>query len=230
MRHRGQRHLVQRIGWLRAAVLGANDGIISTSSLVVGIATAEASSATVMLTGIAALIAGAISMAAGEYVSVSSQADVESSDRLREEREHAEEPEEERQELIALYEARGLDPNLAIQVADQLMRRDPITTHLRDELGITSELAARPIQAALASAATFCAGAIVPVLMIGILPRESLVTSISVVTLFLLAALGAIGARAGGASILRGALRVTFWGALAMAATAGIGVLFGTRV
>lgn len=228
MRHRGERHLVQRVGWLRAAVLGANDGIISTSSLVVGIAAAETSNSTVMLTGIAALIAGAISMAAGEYVSVSSQVDVEGSDRLRETTEHAADPQEEGRELAAIYEARGLAPNLAAQVAEQLMRRDPIGAHLRDELGITSELAARPIQAAFASAATFCAGAIVPVLMVGVVPRDALVVSIAIATLVLLAILGAVGARAGGAAMWRGALRVTFWGAIALAATAGLGNLFGT--
>ncbi len=230
MEHRKSRHLVQRVGWLRAAVLGANDGIISTSSLIVGIAAAETSSSTVMLTGIAALLAGAISMAAGEYVSVSSQADVESADRRREEREHADEPDEERSELAALYEARGLDRDLATKVADQLMARDPITAHLRDELGITDQLAARPIQAAFASAAAFCAGAIVPVAMAGLVPRASLLLWLTVATLVLLAVLGAIGARAGGAPMLRGALRVTFWGALALAVTAGVGSLFGTSV
>ena len=230
MRHPSERHLVQRVGWLRAAVLGANDGIISTSSMVVGIASAQTSSSTVMLTGVAALIAGAISMAAGEYVSVSSQADVEGSDRLRETREHASDPEEERRELAAVYEARGLAPDLAVQVAEQLMRSDPVGAHMRDELGITSELAARPIQAALASAATFCAGAIIPVLMVGVVPRASLVIAITIATLVLLAILGAIGARAGGASMWRGAVRVTFWGAIALAATAGIGHLFGTTV
>lgn len=230
MEHRATRHLVKRINWLRAAVLGANDGIISTSSLVVGIASAQTSSSTVLLTGIAALCAGAISMAAGEYVSVSSQADVEGADRLREEGEHATEAEEERKELVSIYRARGLDADLAIQVADQLMARNPIDTHLRDELGITDELAARPIQAALASAGAFCIGAIVPVAMAGAMPRNSLVMSITVTTLVLLAILGAVGARAGGAPILRGTLRVTFWGALAMGVTAAVGALFGTSV
>lgn len=225
-----RRHLVRRIGWLRAAVLGANDGIISTSSLVVGVASANSSTSTVMLTGIAALCAGAISMAAGEYVSVSSQADVESSDRIREQREHALEPDEERNELIAIYQARGLEPELAVQVVNQLMKRDPIATHLRDELGITQELAARPVQAAFASAAAFCAGAIVPVLIVGIVPRQNLVLMLTVATLLLLAVLGSIGARAGGASLVRGALRVTFWGALAMGTTAAVGFLFGTSV
>ena len=230
MKGRRTRHLVHRIGWLRAAVLGANDGIISISSLVVGVAAADTSTSTVMLTGVAALCAGAISMAAGEYVSVSSQADVEGADRVREEREHAAEPEDERRELIAIYEARGLDPGLAATVADQLMARDPIGTHLRDELGITQELAARPIQAALASAAAFCSGAIVPVLMVGVIPRHILVVSLTVATLLLLAILGAVGARAGGAAMWRGALRVTFWGALALAVTSVVGNLFGTAV
>lgn len=230
MDHRKARHLVQRISWLRAAVLGANDGIISTSSLVVGIAAAQTSASTVMLTGIAALCAGAISMAAGEYVSVSSQADVEGADRAREALEHASEPGEERQELIAIYQARGLDPDLATKVAEQLMSGDAVSAHLRDELGITQELAARPVQAALASAAAFCAGAIVPVAMVGIVPRQSLVTALTIATLLLLAVLGAIGAAAGGASVWRGALRVTFWGALAMGVTASVGALFGTSV
>lgn len=230
LRRHGERHLIRRVGWLRAAVLGANDGIISTASLVVGIAAADTSPATIMLTGVAALIAGAISMVSGEYVSVSSQADVELSDRRLEEREHAAAPEEKRQELIAIYEARGLSPDLAVQVADRLMQRDSIQTHLREELGITDELAARPIQAAVASAATFCAGAIVPVLMAGFVPRDALVVSITVATPVLLAVLDAVGARAGGAGMLRGAMRVAFWGALALGATAGIGALFGTGV
>nr|WP_295108342.1 VIT family protein [uncultured Caulobacter sp.] len=230
MRHPGQRHLVQRIGWLRAAVLGANDGIISTSSLVVGIAAAETSGSTVMLTGVAALIAGAISMAAGEYVSVSSQSDVEQSDRARETREHSEAPDAEREELAAIYVKRGLSPELAETVAEQLTRGDAVSAHLRDELGITSELAARPIQAALASAATFCAGAIVPVLMAGLVPRDALVPSLTIGTLALLAILGAVGARAAGANLWRGALRVAFWGALAMGVTAAVGRLFGTTV
>ena len=230
---RTTRHLVHRIGWLRAAVLGANDGIISTASLIVGVAAAESSQSTILLTGIAALVAGAISMAAGEYVSVSSQADVEAADRLREEREHAEEPEAERDELAAIYQARGLDEALARQVATQLMagsRDAAVTAHMRDELGLTEGLAARPIQAALASAASFCAGAILPVLMVLVVPQTSLVTAVIVATLILLAVLGAVGARAGGANVFRGSLRVTFWGALALGATALIGTLFGTRV
>lgn len=228
MRLERERHLVGRVGWLRAAVLGANDGIISTSSLIVGIASLAASTSTVMLTGIASLVAGAISMAAGEYVSVSSQTDVERSDRIRETREHARDMADEREELAAIYRDRGVDPNLARQVAYQLMSRDPIGAHMRDELGITEELAGRPVQAALSSAASFCAGAVVPVLLVPQLPRELLVASIIGVTLLLLALLGAIGARAGGAGMVKGAARVAFWGALAMGATAGVGTLFGT--
>lgn len=230
MLHSSERHLVQRIGWLRAAVLGANDGIISTASLIVGIASAATSASTVLLTGIASLVAGAISMAAGEYVSVSSQADVETADRRRETREHAAGIEDEREELAAIYRARGVEPNLARQVALQLMSRDPIGTHLRDELGITDDLAARPIQAAFSSAASFCAGAVVPVLIVPLVPRDGLVSTVIVVSLILLALLGAISAKAGGASLLRGAWRVAFWGALAMGATALVGRLFGTAV
>lgn len=228
MRKNPRTHLIHRIGWLRAAVLGANDGIISTSSLIVGVASANSPTSTVLLTGIAALVAGAISMAAGEYVSVSSQADVELADRLREEVEHQDDIESERLELAEIYERRGVDSALAREVAQQLMARDPIGAHLRDELGITEGLSARPIQAAFASAVSFCVGAIVPVLLVPLVPRENLVIVLSTVTLILLAALGAVGARAGGARTDRGALRVAFWGALALAATAGIGKLFGT--
>jgi vacuolar iron transporter family protein len=227
---RGEGHLVHRVGWLRAAVLGANDGIISTSSLVVGVAAADVAVSTILLTGIAALVGGAISMAAGEYVSVSSQADLERADRRREEREQADAPEAEREELAALYRQRGLDSDLAQQVADQLMLRDPIAAHMRDELGITDQTTARPLQAALASAASFCAGAIVPVLLIPLTPTGYLVGVLIAVSLVLLAVLGAAGAVAGGANIFRGAARVTFWGALAMGATALIGRLFGARV
>ncbi|WP_374139504.1 VIT family protein, partial [Sphingomonas sp.] len=186
MRHPSERHLIQRVGWLRASVLGANDGIISTSSLIVGIASAGTSGSTVLLTGIASLVAGAVSMAAGEYVSVSSQADVEGSDRVREAREHATGIDEEHEELAALYRERGLEAGLASQVATQLMARDPIGAHLRDELGITDGLAARPIQAALASATSFCAGAIIPVLMVPLVAREQLVAAIITATLLLL--------------------------------------------
>ena len=227
---RSKRHLVYRIGWLRAAVLCANHGIISTASLVVGIAAADTPSSTVLLTGTAALVAGAIAMAAGEYVSVSSQADVELADSLREARKHADEPAEELEELTARYHERGVEPELARKVAEQLMTRDPVKTHLREELGITEGLAARPMQAALASAASFCAGAILPVLMVLMVPRGQLVLSMVAATLFLLFVLGAIGAWAGGASPVRGAIRVAFWGMLAMAATMGVGSLFGASV
>jgi vacuolar iron transporter family protein len=230
MQLRREGHFVQRVGWLRAAVLGANDGVISTSSLVVGVAAADQAVSTILLTGVAALVGGAISMAAGEYVSVSSQADLEAADRRREEREQAEAPEAELQELAAVYRQRGLDPELAQQVAVQLMQRDPVSAHMRDELGLTDQTAARPIQAALASAASFCLGAIVPVVLIPVTPREYLVGVLIVISLILLAVLGAAGAAAGGAGVVRGAARVTFWGALAMAATTLIGKLFGTHV
>jgi len=228
-RHR-ERHLVQRIGWLRAAVLGANDGILSTASLIVGVAAANADRTTVLLTGVSGLAAGALSMAAGEYVSVSSQADTERADIARETAELSEEPEAERQELAAIYRQRGLDHDLSLQVADQLMAHDALGAHLRDELGISEDLAARPVQAALASAASFATGAIVPVLMTLVFGGRSLVVAVMAVTLVLLAATGAIGAHAGGASQIRGAVRVVFWGALAMAVTAAIGHLFGTQV
>lgn len=228
-RHR-ERHLVQRIGWLRAAVLGANDGILSTASLIVGVAAANADRTTVLLTGISGLVAGAMSMAAGEYVSVSSQADTERADIARETAELADEPEAERQELAAIYRQRGLDHDLSLQVADQLMAHDALGAHLRDELGISEDLAARPVQAAIASAASFASGAIVPVLATLFFTGQTLIAAVIGVTLLLLAATGAIGAHAGGASQWRGALRVTFWGALAMAVTAGVGHLFGTQI
>ena len=225
-----EKHLVQRIGWMRAAVLGANDGILSTASLIVGVAAAQSSRSAILLTGIAGLVAGAMSMAAGEYVSVSSQADTENADRNREKRELADEPESERRELAAIYRTRGLDPELALQVADQLMAHDALGAHMRDELGINEAMVARPVQAALASAASFAAGAVLPVLMALLFTGNRLVEAVTVASLILLAALGAIGARAGGASIWRGALRVAFWGALAMGATALIGKLAGTQL
>lgn len=223
-------HLVQRVGWLRAAVLGANDGILSTASLIVGVAAADASKGSIVLTGIAGLVAGAMSMAAGEYVSVSSQADTERADIARETAELKDEPESERQELAAIYRQRGLDHDLALQVADQLMAHDALGAHLRDELGISEQLAARPVQAALASAASFAVGAIVPVLAALLFAGQQLVATVMVVTLLLLATTGAIGARVGGANVVRGAVRVVFWGALAMAITFAIGRLFGTQV
>ncbi len=225
-----ERHLVQRIGWLRASVLGANDGIVSTASLIVGVAAAAQSQSAILLTGVAGLVAGAMSMAAGEYVSVSSQSDTENADRAREAAELAEDPESERHELAAIYRARGVEAGLALQVADQLMAKDALGAHMRDELGIHEAMVARPVQAAFASAASFAAGAILPVLMAMLFSGERLIEAVIVASLVLLAALGAVGARAGGASEWRGALRVTFWGALAMGATAGIGALFGANV
>jgi VIT1/CCC1 family predicted Fe2+/Mn2+ transporter len=225
-----EKHLVQRIGWLRASVLGANDGILSTASLIVGVAAAHSSQSAILLTGIAGLVAGAMSMAAGEYVSVSSQSDTENADRIREAIELETEPESERRELAAIYRHRGLDTALALQVADQLMAHDALGAHMRDELGIHEQMVARPVQAALASAASFAAGALLPVLMALAFAGERLVIAVTVASLMLLAALGAIGAQTGGASIWRGAVRVTFWGALAMGVTAGIGATFGAHV
>ena len=225
-----EKHLVQRIGWMRASVLGANDGILSTASLIVGVAAANSSQPQILLTGIAGLVAGAMSMAAGEYVSVSSQSDTENADRGREQRELEEDPESERRELAAIYRTRGLDSALALQVADQLMAHDALGAHMRDELGINEIMVARPVQAALFSAASFAVGAILPVLMALIFTGARLVEAVTVASLVLLAVLGAIGARAGGASLWRGALRVVFWGALAMGATALIGRLAGTQL
>jgi len=229
MRHR-ERHRSERIGWLRAAVLGANDGIVSTASLVVGVAAAEATRHNVLVAGVAGLVAGALSMAAGEYVSVSSQADTEHADLDLEKRELAAQPQAEEDELMRIYVRRGLEPDLARTVARQLMAKDPLTAHARDELGLTEELAARPLQAAIASAATFAVGASVPVLTIMLAPLARLVVMVSIVSLICLVALGATAARVGGAPPAVGAARVALWGALAMAATAGIGRLFGTTV
>jgi vacuolar iron transporter family protein len=225
-----ERHRTERIGWLRAAVLGANDGIVSTASLVVGVASASSASREILLAGVAGLVAGAFSMAAGEYVSVSSQADTEAADLALEREELATQPEAEHAELAGIYERRGLDPVLARTVAQQLMAHDALGAHARDELGHFEALAARPLQAALASAATFSVGAAVPLVMAAFAPRASLVFVVSGVSLVCLAALGALAARAGGASAWTGAGRVAFWGALAMAATAGVGRLFGTTV
>lgn len=225
-----ERHAIARIGWLRAAVLGANDGIVSTASLIVGVAAADASKAAILLSGVAGLVAGAMSMAAGEYVSVSSQADSEAADLAREGRELAELPEQEHAELTGIYVERGLDPKLARQVATQLMARDALAAHARDELGISEHTTARPIQAALTSAATFSAGAAAPLLAVAAAPTGQLVWLVSGASLVLLAVLGALGARTGGAAIWKPTLRVTFWGALAMAVTAGIGRLFGAVV
>lgn len=223
-------HLVARIGWLRAAVLGANDGIVSTASLIVGVAAASAATSEVLVAGVAGLVAGAMSMAAGEYVSVSSQSDTEQADLARERAELSSQPEFEREELTRIYMDRGVDADLARQVADQLMAKDALTAHARDELGISEVTAARPIQAALTSAATFAVGAALPLSMVVLLPSSLLVAGVSIASLIFLALLGAIGARAGGASVVRATVRVTFWGALAMALTAGIGSIFGTVV
>ena len=225
-----ENHVVARIGWLRAAVLGANDGIVSTASLIVGVAAASAATSEVLVAGVAGLVAGAMSMAAGEYVSVSSQSDTEQADLAREQAELASQPEFEREELTRIYMDRGVDADLARQVADQLMAKDALTAHARDELGISEVTAARPIQAALTSAATFAIGAALPLAMVILLPESLLVAGVSMASLIFLALLGAIGARAGGANITRATVRVTFWGALAMALTAGIGSIFGTVV
>ena len=223
-------HLVARIGWLRAAVLGANDGIVSTASLIVGVAAAAATQNDVLLAGIAGLVAGAMSMAAGEYVSVSSQSDTEQADLARERKEQSENIGFEREELTDIYVKRGVDPGLARQVADQLMAKDALMAHARDELGISEITTARPVQAALTSATTFAVGAAMPLLMVIISPASALVPIVSIASLAFLALLGAIGAKAGGANIPRATARVTFWGALAMGLTAGIGALFGTVV
>ena len=229
MRHI-ERHRSHRIGWLRAAVLGANDGIVSTASLVVGVAAAGAESRTILVTGVAGLVAGAMSMAAGEYVSVSSQSDTEHADLERERKELATEPEHELAELTGIYVRRGLDKTLAREVAVQLMDHDALGAHARDELGITDMATARPVQAALASAATFAAGAALPLAVAWLAPPSVRIWSISIASLAFLAALGALAARTGGASVLTSAWRVTFWGALALAITAGIGRLFGVSV
>jgi vacuolar iron transporter family protein len=225
-----QRHFVNRIGWLRAAVLGANDGILSTASLIVGVAAAAGTRHEVLIAGVAGLVAGAVSMAAGEYVSVSSQSDTEQADLARERKELGENPEFELDELAEIYVKRGVDETVARKVAQQLMAKDALSAHARDELGISEITAARPVQAALTSAASFSVGAAMPLLMVIVSPAGALVAIVSAASLAFLAFLGAIGARAGGANILRGTARVTFWGALAMALTAGIGKVFGTVV
>jgi len=223
-------HLVSRIGWLRAAVLGANDGIISTASLIVGVAAAAVTQKAVLTAGVAGLVAGAMSMATGEYVSVSSQSDTERADLSLERKELSENPTFEIEELAEIYVKRGIDQALARQVAQQLMEKDALGAHARDELGISEITTARPVQAALTSAASFSVGAAVPLLMIVVSPRGALVPIVFAASLGFLAVLGAIGAKAGGANILRAMARVTFWGALAMAVTAGIGKLFGAVI
>ena len=223
-------HRTDRIGWLRAAVLGANDGIVSTASLLVGVAAANAGHSELLVAGVAGLVAGAMSMAAGEYVSVSSQADTESADIAREREELRNQPDMEQRELATIYEKRGLDPALAVQVAQQLMRHDAIGAHARDELGISAELAARPVQAALASALTFAAGAALPLVAALATPASHVVMSVSATSLVFLAGLGVLSARVGGAPMAKATARVVFWGALAMGLTAGVGKLFGTVV
>jgi VIT1/CCC1 family predicted Fe2+/Mn2+ transporter len=229
MRH-AEHHRTHRIGWLRAAVLGANDGIVSTASLIVGVAAAESSRGSILVAGMAGLVAGAMSMAAGEYVSVSSQSDTERADLDREREELATEGEHEHAELAAIYVARGLDAALADQVATQLMAKDALGAHARDELGISDTLSARPVQAALASAGTFSVGAAMPLLLVVVVPASALVWAVSGSSLFFLALLGSLAARAGGSPVWKAAARVTFWGALAMALTAGVGALFGASL
>lgn len=223
-----ERHRTNRIGWLRAAVLGANDGIVSTASLVLGIAAAGASPHNILIAGVAGLVAGAMSMAAGEYVSVSSQADTERADLEQERKELAANPEREQSELTAIYIKRGLEPQLASKVAAQSMAHDALGAHARDELGISDISTARPVQAALTSAAMFSTGAALPLLVVLLAPVSALMWAVCVSSLVFLALLGALAARAGGASVIIGAARVTFWGALAMALTAGVGALFDT--
>jgi vacuolar iron transporter family protein len=225
-----ENHRVDRIGWLRAAVPGANDGIISTASLVVGVAAASTKPSEVLVAAVAGLVAGAMAMAAGEYVSVSSQADTENADLERERTELSKNIPFEREELAQTYVKRGVELDLARTVADQLMAKDALGAHARDELGISEITTARPVQAALTSAATFAVGAAMPVMMVLVAPTDKLVPIVTAASLAFLALLGAIGARAGGADSIKGMVRVTFWGAIAMAATAAIGRLFGTVV
>jgi VIT1/CCC1 family predicted Fe2+/Mn2+ transporter len=225
-----ERHYAERIGWLRAAVLGANDGIVSTASLVVGVAAAHAPRSDILVAGVAGLVAGAMSMAAGEYVSVSSQADTEKADLERERKELEADPGFEHRELATIYVKRGLDPALARQVADQLMARDALSAHARDELGLSETQTARPIQAALASAVTFAVGAALPLGVVLVNRSPNVIPFVAGASLVFLAILGGVAARVGGASIGIGAGRVTLWGALAMAATAGVGALFGSVI
>lgn len=229
MRH-SERHRTAHVGWLRASVLGANDGLISTASLIVGVAAAGTGRSAILVTGVAGLVAGSMSMAAGEYVSVSSQADTEKADLARERNELATAPDAEKAELIGIYEARGLTPDLARQVADQLMDRDALAAHARDELGLYEATTARPLQAAIASAVSFAVGAALPVVVAAVAPTAGLSRVVTATALMLLTILGAVAARVGGAALGRGAFRVAFWGALAMAASAGVGRLFGTQI
>ena len=230
MRTHAEGHYSHRVGWLRAAVLGANDGIVSTASLVIGVAAASAGSREVLIAGVAGMVAGAMSMAAGEYVSVSAQADTELADLDRERHELETNPEHERRELAHIYEARGLDPCLAKQVSVQLMEHDALGAHARDELGLSQIHTARPLQAAFTSAVTFALGAVLPLCVLLFIPATSLIAAVASSTLFFLALLGWTAARAGGTGVMSSIARVVFWGALAMAATAGIGALFGTII
>jgi len=225
-----EHYVVERLGWLRAAVLGANDGLLSTSSLIIGVASAQGTHQSVLIAGISGLTAGAMSMAAGEYVSVSSQSDSERADLKRERKELSEDRAGELRELAGIYVKRGLDRALALQVAEQLMARDALGAHARDELGISDTTAARPVQAALASAAAFSVGGALPLLMALATPNGLVVEAVSVASLVFLALLGVVGAKAAGANMLKAAVRVAFWGALAMAVTAGIGAVFGTQI
>ncbi len=230
LRLHSERHLVSRIGWLRAAVLGANDGIVSTASLIIGVAAAAAKPGDILIAGVAGLVAGAMSMAAGEYVSVSSQSDTEQADLARESAELSGDIDAEVQELAGIYMKRGVDPTTADTVARQLMAKDALAAHAHDELGISEMTTARPIQAALTSAATFTAGAALPLAIVIFAPAPLLVVIEAIASLLFLAILGAVGAQAGGAPVWEATIRVTFWGALAMALTAGIGMLVGTAV
>jgi VIT1/CCC1 family predicted Fe2+/Mn2+ transporter len=229
-RRHAEKHRVGRVGWLRAAVLGANDGLLSTGSLIIGVAAASANRHSLLLTGLAGLVAGAMSMAAGEYVSVSSQADAEAADLARERQELADDPKAEHRELTGLYVKRGVEADVAEVVAEQLMAKDALAAHAHDELGISEATAAQPVQAALASAASFSVGAAMPLAMAFVAPPRFTVEIVAAASILFLAALGAIGARAGGANVPKATLRVTFWGAAAMAVTAGVGALFGTTV
>lgn len=225
-----ERHRTERIGWLRAAVLGANDGIVSTASLIVGVAAASGGRSEILIAGVAGMVAGAMSMAAGEFVSVSSQFDTERADVAREREELVAQPEFEQRELAAIYEARGLTSELATQVAQQLMARDALAAHSRDELGLSEAVSARPVQAALTSAATFAAGAALPLFTSLVAPAPHLVSLVAITSLVCLSALGTLSAWVGGAQVLRASVRVAFWGALAMGLTAAVGRLFGTMV
>ena len=225
-----ERHRTERIGWLRAAVLGANDGIVSTASLIVGVAAASAGRSEILVAGVAGLVAGAASMAAGEFVSVSSQSDTEQADLAREREELAVQPEFEKRELTAIYVARGLTPQLASEVAEQLMAHDAVGAHLRDELGMSEAISARPVQAGLTSATTFAVGAALPLVAALVAPIAQVVPLVAATSLVFLIALGAVSARAGGAPVLKASMRVAFWGALAMGLTAVVGRIFGTVV